>query len=57
MNSDEHFSSSLLRSVDPSGHKVIVCEPSFLEKAVNSFPEEKKKIITEDPKYACLFDC
>ena len=29
-DSDEHFTSSLLRSVDPSGLKVIVCEPSFL---------------------------
>ena len=25
-NNDEHFTSSLLKSVNPSGHKVIVCE-------------------------------
>ncbi len=54
-DSDEHFTSLMLRSVNPSGHKVVVCEPSFLEKAVHSFPEEKKKIITEDPKYSCIF--
>lgn len=56
-DSDEHFASSLLRSVDPAGHKVIVYEPSFLEKAVSSFPEEKKKMITENPKYSCIFNC
>lgn len=56
-DSDEHFTSSLLRYADLSGHKVIVCESCFLEKAVNTFPEEKKKMITENPKYSCIFDC
>lgn len=56
-NSEEHFSSSLLKSVNPSGHKVIVCEPSFLEKAMQSFPEDKKKIIIENPKCSCIFNC
>ncbi len=56
-NSEEHFTSSLLKSVNPSGHKVIVCEPSFLEKAIQSFPEDKKKIIIENPKYSCIFNC
>lgn len=55
-NSNEHFTSSLLRSVDPSGHKVTVCEPSFLKKTVASFPEEEKKLLTENPKYACIFE-
>lgn len=55
-NSDEHFTSSLLRSVDLSGHKVTVCEPSFLKKTANSFPEEEKKLLTENPKYSCIFD-
>ena len=54
-NNDEHFTSSLLKSVNPSGHKVIVCEPSFLVKTATSFPEKEKKLITEDPKYACIF--
>lgn len=56
-DSDEHFTSSLLRYADPSGHKVIVCERGFLEKAVHTFPEEKKKMITENPKYSCIFNC
>lgn len=55
-NNDEHFTSSLLKSVNPSGHKVIVCEPSFLVKTATSFPEKEKKLITEDPKYACIFE-
>ena len=56
-NSDEHFTSSLLRYADLSGHKVIVCERGFLEKAANSFPEEKKKMITENHRYSCIFKC
>ncbi len=56
-DSDKHFTSSLLRSVNLAGHQVIVCEPSFLEKAANSFPEEKKKMITENPRYSCIFKC
>lgn len=56
-DSDEHFTSSLLRSVDPSSLKVIVCEPSFLEMAIDSFPEEKKKKIKNNPKYSCIFNC
>ncbi len=56
-DSDEHFTSSLLRSVDPSGLKVIVCEPSFLEMTIDSFPEEKKKKIKNNPKYSCIFNC
>ena len=56
-NSGEHFTSSLLRYADPSGHKVIVCERGFLEKAVHTFPQEKKKMITENPKYSCIFNC
>lgn len=56
-DSDEHFTSSLLRYADPTGHKVIVCERGFLEKAVHTFPEEKKKMITENPKYSCIFNC
>ena len=55
-NSDEHFTSSLLKSIDLAGHKVIVCEPIFLEMAIHSFPKEKKKIITENPKYSCIFN-
>ncbi|MBO5097988.1 MAG: helix-turn-helix transcriptional regulator [Agathobacter sp.] len=56
-NSDEHFTSSLLKSVNPASGKVIVCEPRFLEMAIHSFPEEKKKIIIENPKYSCIFNC
>lgn len=56
-NSDEHFASSLLKSVNPAGYKVIVCEPKFLEMAIHSFPEEKKKIIIANPKYSCIFNC
>ena len=56
-NIDEHFASSILKSVNPSGHKVIVCEPSFLEIALHSFPEEKQQIIRENPKYSCIFKC
>lgn len=55
-NNDEHFTSSLLKSVNPSGHKVIVCEPVFLKKAVTSFPEKEEKLITENPKYSCIFN-
>ena len=55
-NSNEHFTSSLLKSIDLAGHKVIVCEPIFLEMAIHSFPKEKKKIITENPKYSCIFN-
>ena len=47
---------SLLKSVNPSGHKVIVCEPVFLKKAVTSFPEKEEKLITENPKYSCIFN-
>ena len=56
-NSDEHFTSSLLKSVNPASFKVIVCEPKFLEMAIHSFPKEKKQIITENPKYSCIFNC
>ncbi len=56
-DSDEHFTSSLLKSVNLAGHQVIVCERGFLEKAANSFSEEKKKMITENPKYSCIFNC
>ena len=55
-NSNEHFTSALLKSVNPSGFKVIVCEPKFLEMAIHSFPDEKKKIITENPKYSYIFN-
>lgn len=55
--SDEHFTSSLLKSVNPASCKVFVCEPRFLEMAIHSFPEEKKKIIIENPKYSCIFNC
>lgn len=56
-NIDEHFASSLLKFVNPEGHKVIICEPKFLEMAIHSFPEEKKKIIIENSKYSCIFNC
>jgi len=56
-NSDERFASSLLKSVNPAGFKVIVCEPKFLEMAVHSFPKEQKKLIKENPKYSCIFNC
>lgn len=56
-NSDEYFTSSLLKSVNTASCKVIVCEPRFLEMAIHSFPEEKKKIIIENPKYSCIFNC
>ena len=56
-NSDEHFTSSLLKSVNPASGTVIVCEPKFLEMAIHSFPKENKKIITENPKYSCIFNC
>ena len=56
-NSDEHFTSSLLKSVNPASSKVFACEPSFLEMAIDSFPEEKKKVIIENPKYSCIFNC
>lgn len=55
-NAIKNFTSSLLKSVNPSGHKVIVCESSFLERAIHSFPEEKKNVITENPKYSCIFN-
>lgn len=55
-NGDEHFTSSLLKSVNPAGRKVTVCEPKFLEMAIHSFPDEKKKMITENPKYSCIFN-
>ena len=55
-NSDEHFTSLILQSVNPANHKVFVCEPMFLEMAIHSFPEEKKKIIKENSKYSCIFN-
>lgn len=55
-NNDENFTSLLLKSVNPAGHKVIVCEPKFLEMVIHSFPEEKKKMIMESPKYSCIFN-
>lgn len=56
-NSDEHFTSLLLKSVNPANCKVFVFEPRFLEMAIHSFPEEKKKIIIENPKYSYIFNC
>ena len=56
-NSDEHFSSALLKSVNPANFEVIVCEPKFLEMTIHSFPEEKKNIITKNPKYSSIFNC
>lgn len=55
-NSNEHFTSLLLKSVKLAYYEVIVCEPEFLEMAIRSFPEEKKKIIKENPKYSCVFN-
>lgn len=54
-NNDENFTSLLLKAVNPAGHKVIVCEPKFLEMVIHSFPEDKKKMIMESPKYSCIF--
>ena len=56
-NCDEHFTSSLLKSVNPASFHVNVCEQRFLEMAIHSFPEEKKRIITDNPKYSCIFNC
>ena len=55
-NSDEYFTSPLLKSVNSAGHKVFLSEPRFLEMAIRSFPEEKKKIIIDNPKYSCIFN-
>ena len=55
-NSVEHFTSLLLKSVNPASYEVIVCEPKFLEMAIRSFPEEEKKKIKENPKYSCIFN-
>ncbi len=58
-NRDDCFAPLILSSVIPAMHKVIVCEPRFLEMAIRFFPEEEKKTITENPKYSCIFksDC
>lgn len=55
-NSDEHFTSLLLKSVKPANYKVNVCEPKFLEMAIRSFPEEERETIKENPKYSCIFN-
>ncbi len=56
LESDEQFESIILHSVIPSKGKVTVCESSFLEMAIHSFPEEIKKKIKDNPKYARIFN-
>lgn len=55
-NREECFSSSILSAVKPATHKVIVCEPQFLEMAIRFFPEEEKRRIMENSKYSVIFN-
>ena len=55
-NREECFSSSILSSVKPATHKVIVCEPQFLEMAIRFLPEEEKRRIMENSKYSVIFN-
>ena len=54
-SSEECFAPLILSSVKPAMHKVIMCEPRFLEMAIRFLPEEEKKRIKENPKYSCVF--
>ncbi len=53
---NKSFDTTLLRSVIPLSMKVILCEPQFFKTAIHSFPDEKKKIILENPNYSCIFN-
>ncbi len=53
---NDHFHTKILRDVSSSTLKVYQCEPALFENAVSAFPEEVKKLLMDDPKYAELYD-
>lgn len=53
---EEHFDTPLLSEVGNISIPIIVCRPEFLKNSISSLPEEVKAQISNNSKYAGLFE-